>query len=141
MSVALRNPPVNNGYYENASTYFVPGPDQCFVYGSNIRGIHGAGAALTAHKLYGAVYGIGEGMKGRSYGIPTKDVRILTLPLEEIAKHVAKFVEHTQSLEHFYFVTAVGTGLAGYEHKDIAPMFKGVKNCWLPMAWREYIED
>lgn len=141
MSTKLPNPPNDNAYYDNTNNYFRPGPEQYFVVGTNYAGRHGKGGALTALKFYGAKYGVAEGLQGRTYGIPTKDFKIQPLPLDVIAKHIAKFVEHTQSLEHYYFVTAVGTGLAGYKHSEIAPLFKGVKNCWLPKVWQKYIEN
>lgn len=53
-----------------------PQDNVIFVFGSNPQGIHGAGAARTAHHLFGAVYGVGEGLQGRSYAIPTKDLRL-----------------------------------------------------------------
>ncbi len=80
-------------------------------------------------------------MQGRAYAIPTKDFSIRTLPLDIISKYVDNFINHTHTLEYYYYVTAIGTGLAGYSHNEIAPMFKGVKNCWLPLAWKEYIQN
>lgn len=112
-----------------------------FVFGSNCRGAHGAGSALTALKRFGAIYGIGEGLQGISYAIPTKDMRIRTLPLDKIKEYVDHFVEHTHRTKYQYYVTAVGTGLAGYQHSDMAPMFKNAKNCIFPIQWKHFLED
>lgn len=113
-----------------------PGPNVIFVFGSNLRGRHGAGAALAAAKHYGAIEGVGVGMQGRSYGIPTKDEHIQTLSLQEIEVHVKEFVKFTHVNPHLCFmVTPIGTGLAGYSHHQIAPMFKDAMNCWMPLVW------
>lgn len=108
-----------------------------FVFGSNLAGRHGAGAALFARKHRGAKYGQGIGRQGQSYAIPTKDGDLGTLPLEEIAKHVADFITYARANPKFEFeVTAIGTGLAGYSHTEIAPMFAGAPdNCKLPPEW------
>lgn len=104
-----------------------------FVFGSNLAGIHGAGAADEAYQNFDAKWGVGEGPTGRAYAIPTKDENIQTLPLERIKQSVDKFIEHARqcSAEEF-FVTAVGCGLAGYTPEQIAPMFKDAPaNCTL----------
>lgn len=110
---------------------------QVFVFGSNLAGRHGAGSALHAVKNHGAIYGQGRGRQGNSYAIPTKDNKLDPLPLEMIAWYVADFVYYARLHPHERFlVVAIGTGLAGYKHEDIAPMFKGApKNCQLPEEW------
>ena len=117
-----------------------------FVFGSNLAGIHGAGAAATAHFQFGAVYGQGVGFTGKAYAVPTKDYRLRVLPLQVIEQHIEEFVRWTiteskNSQEPaWYFVTAVGTGLSRYQHKDIAPFFKECVNCWFPTTWIPYLE-
>lgn len=105
-----------------------------FVFGSNEAGIHGAGAALFARKYHGAIYGQGEGLQGNSYGIPTKDARIRTLPLHIIAVYVRHFKEFAAANPDMTFqVTPIGCGLAGYTPEDIGPMFVGSpSNCIMP---------
>lgn len=112
-----------------------------FVFGSNLAGRHGAGAALYARDHCGAIYGVGQGRTGGAYALPTKDRNIKTLPLTEIAAYVALFVAHARENpgEEFY-VTRIGCGLAGYTDAQIAPMFAGAPdNCELPIGWREII--
>lgn len=111
---------------------------EIFVFGSNLAGRHGKGAALTAFKQYGAVYGQGQGLQGNSYAIPTKDENIKTLPLNRIRKYVEQFIRFAQlNPEMTFKVTAIGTGLAGYDESEIAPMFvKAPLNCILPVGWR-----
>ena len=111
---------------------------EIFVFGSNLAGRHGKGAALTAFKQYGAIYGQGIGLQGNSYAIPTKDERIQTLPLNKIKKYVEQFIRFAKlNPDTTFKVTAIGTGLAGYDEKDIAPMFKDAPfNCILPVGWR-----
>lgn len=111
-----------------------------FVFGSNLAGRHGKGAALTALNRYEAVLGQGCGLQGQSYGIPTKDEYLKTLPLDAIKPHIKTFVEFTKQTESFFFyLTPIGCGLAGYQPKDIAPLFKGVEYCWIPDSWIPYI--
>lgn len=116
-------------------------PGQIFVFGSNLLGMHGGGAARFAYQNGLAKGGIGVGRSGAfSYAIPTKDENIETMPLDQIFPHVQKFLEYAKkhSAETF-FVTALGTGLAGYTHDDIAPMFQGVSsNCIMPPEWRRF---
>ena len=113
-----------------------------FVFGSNLAGRHGAGAAKFAVQHAGAVYGIGLGYQGNCYAIPTKDKAINTLPLCIIKKYVDEFIDAAMyNFEETFFVTAIGTGLAGYSHVEIAPMFKDApENCVLPNKWKEIIE-
>jgi hypothetical protein len=105
-----------------------------FVFGSNLAGRHGAGAALWAWRNCGAIYGQGEGLQGDSYAIPTKDEWLLTLPLERISNHVEKFKQFAREHPELQFsVTPVGCGLAGYSPDDIAPLFRWCSgNCILP---------
>lgn len=98
-----------------------------FVFGSNLAGRHGKGAALEARQRYGALYGQGEGLQGNSYAIPTKDRNIKTLPLEHIKVFVERFIDFATAHPELHFaVTAIGCGLAGYSPPDIAPFFKRV---------------
>lgn len=121
--------------------------DVVFVFGSNLAGIHGAGAAKYALDKHGAVYGIGEGLQGSgmymSYALPTKDYQIQTMPLDTIKKHVDKFIETAKQHPELKFqVTCIGCGLAGYKHQDIAPMFKDAPdNCYFDTNWLEYLPD
>jgi hypothetical protein len=109
-----------------------------FVFGSNLAGRHGKGAALTAYKQHGAVYGQGYGLQGNSFAIPTKDEDLNTLPLNKIRKYVESFIKFAKLNSDMKFsVTRIGCGLAGYEDHDIAPMFKNAPdNCILPAGWR-----
>lgn len=111
---------------------------EIFVFGSNLAGRHGKGAALTAKKYYGAIYGIGEGRQGESYAIPTKDIDLKTLPLSRIKLYIDKFIIYAQTHPELDFrVTRIGCGLAGYDDTDIKPMFQGAPdNCRLPGFWR-----
>ena len=113
---------------------------EIFVFGSNLAGRHGKGAALTAFKQYGAIYGEGQGLQGNSYAIPTKDETIKTLPLNRIRRYVEQFIRFAQLNPELTFkVTAIGTGLAGYDEKEIAPMFANAPlNCILPVGWRNF---
>ncbi|GAB3762224.1 hypothetical protein GCM10028796_13590 [Ramlibacter monticola] len=112
--------------------------NEIFVFGSNLAGRHGKGAALHAAKFHGAIYGQGIGLQGRSYGIPTKDQQIQTLPLPAIQRYVNEFLAFAQEHPQLTFnVTRIGCGLAGYTDHQIAPMFKDAPtNCNLPEGWR-----
>ena len=114
-----------------------------FVFGSNLRGIHGAGAAAYAREHHGAVMGVGHGRTGDSYAIPTKDTRIDTLPLRSIRIFMKHFIEYaTQHPELSFQVTAIGCGLAGYTPEQIAPMFKGApSNCVFDERFLPFLKD
>ncbi len=112
---------------------------EIFVFGSNLAGRHGKGAALFARQKHGAIYGIGVGLQGNSYGIPTKDRNIKTLPLDEIKVHVNNFISYAKDHPEMQFnVTRIGCGLAGYKDAEISPMFIDVpNNCKLPKEWSD----
>ena len=108
-----------------------------FVFGSNLAGRHGRGAALEASLRHGAITGQGEGRQGDSYAIPTKDARLKTLPLPVIKQSVDRFLVYAAAHPELVFrVTRIGCGLAGYTDPQIAPMFKNAPlNCQLPDGW------
>ena len=116
-------------------------PGSIFVFGSNLAGTHGAGAALHALKRYGAVRGVGVGATGRSYAIPTKGHRLEVLSVQAIAVYAEEFVAYARNnRETNFFLTRVGCGLAGYADADIAPLFVGLpKNVDIPFTWLPYL--
>lgn len=100
--------------------------NQVFVFGSNEAGIHGAGAAKLAEEKFGAIMGVGYGLQGQSFAIPTKDLFIRTLPLDKIEFYIYSFL--TEVMEYpdtEFLVTKIGCGLAGYSEDQIANLFKG----------------
>ncbi len=113
---------------------------QIFVFGSNLAGRHGKGAALCAVQQHGAIYGQGIGLQGNSYAIPTKDQNIQSLPLIEIRFHVDNFLAFAKKEIHLvFYVTRIGCGLAGYTDEQIGPMFHGAgDNVILPDSWEQY---
>lgn len=91
-----------------------------FVFGSNKAGRHGKGAALHAKNNFGAVVGVGEGLTGTSYAIPTKGFSVEKLPLSDIDEAICRFISVAKSMpEDRFILTPVGTGLAGHSKKDI----------------------
>jgi hypothetical protein len=107
-----------------------------FVFGSNLSGRHGKGAAKTALG-WGAKWGQGVGLQGRTYGIPTKDAAIRrTLSIAEIKRFVDEFIQFAKANPELTFlVTEIGCGLAGLKPKEVAPLFKeavAVSNIYLP---------
>jgi hypothetical protein len=104
-----------------------------FVFGSNRAGRHGKGDALTARLHHGAIYGQGEGLQGRSYGLPTKNEYIQSLSLADVEKSVARFLEFARAHPELNFkVAAVGCRNAGFKPAQIAPLFKDApSNCYL----------
>ena len=105
--------------------------DEIFVFGSNLGGNHGGGAALVAWKKFGAIYGQGVGLQGQSYGIPTMQGGV-----ETIAPFVDEFIKFAKAHpEYFFYVTRIGCGIAGFTDREIAPLFKKalhLKNVCLP---------
>lgn len=114
-----------------------------FVFGSNLAGRHGAGAARFAAEYYGAKEKVGEGPSGQSYALPTKDNKIKTLPLNHIKDSVDRFIEYAKiNPEVDFMVTRVGCGLAGYKNKQIAELFKDAPgNCHLPGVWQDILQN
>lgn len=115
-----------------------------FVFGSNLAGRHGAGAAKYAMQHHGAIYGQGVGRQGNSYAIPTKDENLNTLPLEVISTYVENFIFYAlvdPDENTMYWLTPIGCGLAGYTPKDIGPLFQvAPKNIIMPESFRPYTE-
>ena len=112
---------------------------EIFVFGSNFQGRHMGGAARVAQEKYGAVWGIGEGLQGQSYAIPTME------GLENLAPAVQRFTSFAkQHQELKFFVTAIGCGIAGYQADEIAPFFLNaayLPNVYLPLSFWKVIMD
>jgi hypothetical protein len=115
--------------------------DNIFVFGSNLAGRHGAGAAKRAREAYGAKYGQGKGLQGMSYAIPTKDASLKILSITKVASYVNEFKEFAElnPTKEFY-VTRVGCGLARFSDRQIAPLFMhSPYNCIFPKVWEKYL--
>jgi hypothetical protein len=110
-------------------------PDEIFVFGSNLAGMHGGGAAYAAWRKFGAIMGQGVGLQGQSYGIPTMQGGV-----ETIKPYVDEFITFAKGHpELFFFVTRIGCGIAGFRDEEIAPLFaaaKGVSNICLPESFQ-----
>jgi hypothetical protein len=113
-----------------------------FVFGSNLAGRHGAGAAKYAREHHKAIYGIAIGLQGESYAIPTKDKYLKSLPLYLIQDYIDEFLNFAYIHDKLTFnVTAIGCGLAGYTPEQIAPMFKNApKNVNLPQEFKDVLQ-
>lgn len=113
--------------------------NQVFVFGSNLAGMHGGGAARVARLRFGAVMGKGVGIQGRSYAIPT-----MQGGTETIRPYVNDFIAYAKEHPELTFlVTPIGCGIAGFEPEDIAPLFEeasNVENIWLPKSFWEVLE-
>ncbi len=116
-------------------------PKLLFVFGSNLAGRHGKGAAATAARYFKAQYGIGEGPMNKAYAIPTKDASLRTRTLHDIEGSVQRFIRYARQFSDMTFlVTRIGCGLAGFKNEEIAPMFAHApSNCILPSAWDEIL--
>ena len=112
--------------------------NEIFVFGSNLAGMHGGGAARVARLRFGAVLGNGVGIQGQSYAIPTMQGGV-----ETIRPYVNDFVAYAQQHpDQQFLVTPIGCGIAGFDPEDIAPLFEGakkVKNISLPESFWEVI--
>lgn len=119
--------------------------EMVFVFGSNLAGVHGAGAARHAHQNLDAVWGkgIGFGSRGETYALPTKDHHIKSLHREEVRKHVEFFLRNARFHHELTFkVTQIGCGLAGFTGSDIAPMFiDAPENCYFDEAWKPWLGE
>lgn len=111
-------------------------PNEIFVFGSNLAGRHGGGAARAAYRSFGAIMGQGVGLQGQSYAIPTMQGGV-----ETIAPYVDEFIDFARQHPQLKFlVTRIGCGIAGFKDEEIAPLFRnalGINNILLP---REFVD-
>jgi hypothetical protein len=109
-------------------------PNEVFVFGSNIEGHHGGGAASLAYEIFGAVWGLGVGLAGQSYAIPTMHGGV-----DAIKPYVDQFIEMAKVMkDKKFYVTRIGCGIAGFDEKDMAPLFREaleLENVVLPMEF------
>ena len=115
------------------------GPNEVFVFGSNIRGQHLGGAARVAFDKFGAVWGQGVGLQGQSYAIPTMEGGV-----DYVAGYVDEFILFAKAHpELFFWVTRIGCGIAGFRDEEIAPLFAlaaDLENVALPESFRTILE-
>lgn len=115
-------------------------PNEIFVFGSNLEGMHGGGAARLAYHRFGAVWGQGVGLQGQSYAIPTMHGGV-----EAIRPYVDEFIQFAKEHpEYLFYVTKIGCGIAGFLETEIAPLFQAavnVDNILLPRSFCEIIEE
>ena len=108
--------------------------DEIFVFGSNLAGMHGGGAARLAYERFGAVWGCGVGLQGQAYAIPTMQGGV-----ETIRPYVDQFIDFARSRpDLFFYVTRIGCGIAGFVDAEIAPLFSAartVPNICLPESF------
>ncbi len=108
--------------------------DEVFVFGSNLAGMHGGGAAYAAFQKFGAVWGRGVGLQGQSYAIPTMQGGV-----ETIRPYVDDFIDFAKAHpDLFFYVTRIGCGIAGFTDAEIAPLFaaaRAVPNICLPESF------
>lgn len=112
-------------------------PGEFFVFGSNLAGRHGSGAAAVARIVFGAEYGIGEGLTGRCYAFPTLD--------HNLADRAIRDLEHSRDLlfataralpDKTFLLTKVGCGLAGYPEETMSGLFRvSPQNIIKPAGW------
>ena len=113
--------------------------NEIFVFGSNLQGMHGGGAARVALEQFGAVWGEGIGLQGQSYAIPTMHGGV-----DVIAPYVNAFIAFAKEHPELKFlVTEIGCGIAGFSVSEMAPLFKEaleVENVYLPERFVEVLE-
>ena len=115
-------------------------PNEIFVFGSNLAGAHGGGAARLAYNRFGAIWGQGVGLQGQSYAIPTMQGGV-----ETIKPYVDEFIRFAkQHPEQKFLVTKIGCGIAGFKVDEIAPLFYHAidsENIVLPKDFDDIIQD
>lgn len=112
------------------------GPDEIFVFGSNLEGLHYGGAARTAVERFGAVMGQGVGIQGQSYAIPTMQGGV-----ETIKPYVDDFIELAREWDQTtFYVTRIGCGIAGFTDEQIAPLFADAMELYNVRLPRSFVE-
>lgn len=133
----IGNKPLNEKYTPDFITEL--GPKDIFVFGSNLSGIHGGGAALLAFRKFGALMGHGVGIQRNSYAIPTMQGGV-----ETIKPYVDEFIEYARNhTDLTFYVTKIGCGIAGFREEEIAPLFKtalDIPNIRLPKTFVDIIK-
>ena len=110
--------------------------NEIFVFGSNLEGMHGGGAARLAYNKFGAIWGQGVGLQGQSYGIPTMHGGV-----DAIKPYVDEFIEFAKSHPELTFlVTRIGCGIAGFRDEEIAPLFKECKDLENVLLPRSFVD-
>lgn len=114
-------------------------PNEVFVFGSNLAGHHGGGAARVAVNKFGAIMGQGVGLQGQSYAIPTMQGGVDT-----IKPYVDEFISFAKAHPELkFYVTRIGCGIAGFKDEEIAPLFAdalGIDNIILPKSFADVIQ-
>ena len=118
--------------------------NEIFVFGSNCSGRHGAGAAYFAWNKFGAEMGIGEGLTGQCYALPTMDEYFKTLTLDGIKEKVECFIKVCKERpEKIFLLTKIGCGIAGYSPSEVASLFQDFlplpSNLILPREFHEVL--
>jgi hypothetical protein len=126
--------------YERVSPRFINSlaDNEIFVFGSNLQGHHGGGAALIAYEKFGAVWNEGVGLHGKTYAIPTMHGGV-----DDIKPYVDEFIDFAKENKQYKFlVTRIGCGIAGFKNHEIAPLFAKaleLENVYLPLSFLEYL--
>lgn len=113
-----------------------------FVFGSDLAGRHGGGAALLAARYFGAQRGVGFGWTSESsFAIPVCTGQLETLSIKAIAVAVIGFVGDAQmNPNRKFWVSRVGCEAGGYADEAIAPLFqRAPRNCSFVSEWERYL--
>lgn len=129
----MKNTSIVNGCRIASDRIAELGENEIFVFGSNIQGAHGGGAARYAYQNFGAEWGVGEGITGRTYALPTMEGDA------SMKRAVGRFIDCAKAHPELTFlVTAIGCGIAGYTPDEVAPLFReatSLENVYLPQVF------
>jgi len=118
-------------------------PDQVFVVGTNLDGAHAGGAAKVAFEHFGAIWGVGEGLTGQTYALPTLGHGFSKMPMREVREHVRIFLGCVKTNPHkTFWLTPVGTGIAGLSFDEVASLFvpgRDLPNLIFPEVFLSYL--
>lgn len=129
----MKNAQIIGGHRIASDRIATLAPGEIFVFGSNIQGMHGGGAARYANKNFGAEWGVGEGLTGRTYALPTMEGKA---SMKQAVEHFTSCAKEHPELT--FLVTAIGCGIAGYTPEEVAPLFKDaaqLENVYLPQLF------
>ena len=93
---------------------------EVFIFGSNKNGNHLGGAAKQAYDNFGAKWGIGEGLIGKSYAFPTLNKEMKKVSKSNFMLSICKLFDCcNENKDKKFLMTKIGCGIAGFGEREV----------------------